>query len=190
MRYLPAPCGPHVAAPLSRRWARFTPLAVLLLAGCDLSMTEQPKYGPYAPSALWRDGTSARPLPAGTVAQGDIERERAEKTPPKVDAALLGRGRERYEAFCSPCHGLAGYGDGMVVQRGFPPPPSYHIERLRNADAWHFFDVQTKGYGVMYSYADRVSAEDRWAIAAYIKALQLSQYASLSLAPEAAEKVR
>ncbi len=169
---------------------RAAPLAALFLASCDLSMTQQPKYTAYAPSSFWPNGTSARPLPAGTVAQGDLEREAAEKKPPEVTPALLARGRDRYNAFCTPCHGISGYGNGMVVQRGFPPPPSYHIDRLRQMDGQYFYDVQTNGFGVMYSYADRVSVEDRWAIAAYIRALQLSQYASLAVAPEAAEKAR
>jgi mono/diheme cytochrome c family protein len=169
---------------------RIAPLAVLLLAGCDLSMTQQPKYPPYAPSSLWADGASARPLPAGAVAQGDLEREAQEKKPPEVTAALLARGQDRFNAYCSPCHGLSGYGDGMIVQRGFPPPPSYHIDGLRQVPGQFFYDVQTNGFGVMYPYADRVSVEDRWAIAAYIRALQLSQYASLAVAPEAKEKLR
>ncbi len=96
----------------------------------------------------------------------------------------LERGRERYNIFCSPCHDYTGSGHGMVVQRGFPPPPSYHIDRLRNAPVGHFFDVMTNGYGTMYSYASRVSVEDRWRIAAYIRALQLSEHATLNDVPE------
>ena len=170
------------------RWAFLLP--VLLLTGCDLSMTQQPKYKPEAPSKFWANGASARPIPAFTVAQGDLAREAAAKKPPEVTQALLARGKERFEAFCAPCHGLSGYGDGMVVQRGFPRPPSFHIPRLLNAGAQHFYNVQTKGFGVMYSYADRVSEEDRWAIAAYIRALQVSQFATLAMAPEAAEKLK
>ena len=169
---------------------RFAPLAVLLLAGCDLSMTQQPKYTAYAPSSIWPDGTSARPLPKGAVAQGDLAREAAQNKPPEVTAALLARGQDRFNSYCSPCHGLSGHGDGMVVQRGFPPPPSYHSDGLRQIDGQFFVNVQTQGFGVMYSYADRVSVEDRWAIAAYIRALQLSQYASVAVAPEAREKLR
>jgi mono/diheme cytochrome c family protein len=165
-------------------------LAVLLLAGCDVSMTQQPKYVPYAPSSFWANGTSARPIPANTVAQGDLEREAAEKTPPAATPALLARGQERYNTYCTPCHGIAGDGDGIVVQRGFPPPPSYHIDRLRAADGQYFFDIQTRGFGVMYSYADRVPAAERWAIAAYIRALQVSRYATLAMAPEAREKLQ
>jgi mono/diheme cytochrome c family protein len=165
-------------------------LAALLLTGCDLSMTQQPKYTPETPSQFWANGTSARPIPANTVAQGDLAREAAAKNPPPVTLALLARGQQRFDMFCSPCHGLSGYGDGMVVQRGFPHPPSFYSQRLLAADVRHFFNVQTKGFGVMYSYADRVSEADRWAIAAYIRALQVSQHATLAMAPEAAEKVK
>jgi mono/diheme cytochrome c family protein len=119
-----------------------------------------------------------------------LAREAAAKNPPPVTLALLARGQQRFDMFCSPCHGLSGYGDGMVVQRGFPHPPSFYSQRLLAADVRHFFNVQTKGFGVMYSYADRVSEADRWAIAAYIRALQVSQHATLAMAPEAAEKVK
>ena len=98
---------------------------------------------------------------------------------------MLERGQERFDIYCSPCHGRTGEGNGMIVQRGFPAPPSYHIERLRKAPVGHFFDVITQGYGVMYSYAQRVEPEDRWAIAAYIRALQLSQGAQLADLPVA-----
>ena len=118
------------------------------LAGCDLSMTEQRKLATYAPSTLWADGTSARPLPDHVVAQGAVERTAAEKTPPPVTTALLARGRERFDIFCAPCHGLAGDGDGIIVAHGFPAPPSYHIDRLLAAPAQHFYDVITDGYGV------------------------------------------
>jgi mono/diheme cytochrome c family protein len=98
--------------------------------------------------------------------------------------AVLKRGQERFGIFCAPCHGFAGHGDGMVARRGFPNPPSYHIDRLRNAPDAHFFDVITNGYGAMYPYADRVPPNDRWAIVAYIRALQLSQHATLDAVPE------
>ena len=163
---------------------------LFLVAGCDLSMTQQPKYAPESPSNFWANGTSARPIPAFTVAQGDLARDTAAKKPPEVTLALLTRGQQRFDMFCSPCHGLSGYGDGMVVQRGFPHPPSFYSQRLLAADVRHFYNVQTKGFGVMYSYADRVSEQDRWAIAAYIRSLQVSQHATLAMAPEAAEKVK
>ncbi|MEC9483441.1 MAG: cytochrome c, partial [Halomonas sp.] len=102
-----------------------------------------------------------------------------ETLPMPLTRKLLEHGQERFNVFCSPCHGRTGYGNGMVVQRGFPSPPSFHIERLREAPLRHFYAVITDGFGVMYSYADRVPLEERWAIAAYIQALQLSQYAEV-----------
>ena len=166
------------------------PICCCVLAGCDLSMTQQRKLKTYAPSTLWPDGTSARPLPAGVVAQGDVERAAAASKPPPVTETLLERGRERFGIYCAPCHGLAGDGDGVIVHHGFPAPPSYHDDRLLAAPAQHFFDVITHGYGVMYSYADRVDAHDRWAIAAYIRALQLSRRATVAEVPDAKEHVR
>jgi mono/diheme cytochrome c family protein len=156
-----------------------------LLAGCDVSMTEQRKFKTYSPAQLWSDGTSARPLPADVVAQGDQARAAVAATPPAVSDAVLARGRDRYDVYCSPCHGLAGDGDGIIVAHGFPQPPSYHVDRLLAAPAQHFVDVITRGYGVMYSYADRVEPHDRWAIAAYIRALQLSRRATVAQVPEA-----
>lgn len=99
--------------------------------------------------------------------------------PLPIDRRTLERGRERFDIYCSPCHGIVGDGDGMIVRRGFPQPPSYHTDRLRNAPDAHFYGVITSGYGMMYSYADRVAPRDRWAIVAYIRALQLSQDARL-----------
>lgn len=160
------------------------------LAGCDLSMTEQRKLTTYAPTSLWHDGTSARPLPDNVVAQGDVERAAAAKTSPPVTAELLARGRERYGIFCAPCHGLAGDGDGVIVAHGFPAPPSYHIDRLAAAPAQHFYDVMTDGYGVMFSYADRLDPHDRWAVAAYIRALQLSRRATVAEIPDASERIK
>ena len=164
--------------------------SAVTLAACDLSMTEQRKLTTYAPTKLWSDGTTARPLPRGVVAQGDVGRAAAAKDPPPVTVALLTRGRERFGIFCAPCHGLAGDGDGVIVQHGFPAPPSYHIDRLLAAPAQHFYDVMTNGYGAMFSYADRVPPRDRWAIAAYIRALQLSRRAAVAEVPDAAEKIR
>jgi mono/diheme cytochrome c family protein len=107
---------------------------------------------------------------------------------PVMDAALLARGRAQFDVFCAPCHARTGNGDGMIVQRGMPRPPSLHMDRLRTADDQHFFDVITNGYGIMYSYAARVPPHDRWAIVAYIRALQLSQNASLNEVPEEERK--
>jgi mono/diheme cytochrome c family protein len=160
------------------------------LAGCGLSMTDQRKLKTYAPTSLWKDGSTARPLPDHVVAQGDVQRAAEAKTPPPVTAALLERGRGRYDIFCSPCHGLAGDGDGVIVAHGFPAPPSYHIDRLAAAPAQHFYDVMTDGYGVMFSYADRLDPHDRWAVAAYIRALQLSRRAAVAELPDAAEHTK
>jgi mono/diheme cytochrome c family protein len=164
-------------------------LGFLTLTACDKSMTQQKRYRADAPSSLWSDGSSARRLPEHTVAQSDTVREDQASRPP-MTAALVARGRERYEIYCSPCHGLDGRGRGMVVERGFPQPPSYLEPRLVGAPGEHFYDVITKGYGVMFSYASRVSPRDRWAIVAYVRALQLSQHASLTQAPDAGERTR
>jgi mono/diheme cytochrome c family protein len=163
---------------------------MVVLAGCDVSMTQQRRYGTEAPAALWPDDTSARPLPDHVVAQGDLAREQDATHPSAATPALLARGRERYDIYCSPCHGFDGLGDGMVVQRGFPKPPSYLDPRLLAAPASTFYDAITNGHGAMYSYAARVAPRDRWAIIAYVRALQLSQHATLAQAPEAAEKLR
>ncbi len=163
-------------------------LAMPLLAACDLSMSSQKRFGTLTAADLWSDGAAARALPDGVVAQADADAV-AETTPPEVTPALLARGHERYDIYCAPCHGFDGSGDGTIVRRGFPRPPSYHSQALRTADARHFVDVIANGYGVMYSYAARVSPADRWAIAAYIRALQLSQNARLADVPDAREKL-
>ena len=165
-------------------------IMALTLAGCDQSMTQQKKYDAYARADIWADGTSARPLPAGTVARGDAARAAALAERPPLTMALLRRGQERYDIYCSPCHGLAGMGDGMIVQRGFPPPPSFESPRLRAASAEHVVDVITNGYGVMYSYAARVEPEDRWAIAAYVRALQAAGGVPVAVVPDAGDKLR
>lgn len=145
-------------------------LCALLTAGCD-NMANQPKVNPYE---VYHD--ASQPLPPMRNPPGTVARDQeAEPPPPPVTLALLERGRQRFNIDCSVCHGFAGFGDGMVVQRGFPAPPSYHIDRLRQAPIQHFYDVITNGYGVMYSYAQRVSPEDRWAIVAYIRALQAAE---------------
>jgi mono/diheme cytochrome c family protein len=152
-------------------------------------MTQQPKYATYAPSEVWTDGASARPLPDNVVALNEVAHSTQRSSPPPVTEALLERGKERFSIYCAPCHGLAGDGDSVIVAHGFPKPPSYHIDRLLAAPAQHFFDVISNGYGVMYSYASRVEIEDRWAIVAYIRALQLSRHATIAQAPEAKEKL-
>lgn len=183
-----------------RAGTRVLPMVLLvMLCGCERQMRnmyEQPKLRPLQGSTLWADGRASRPLPPDTVPQSAGElagtssgRQQtmlpasAAAASPPLSQALLARGRERFDIYCAPCHGLAGHGDGIVAQRGFPHPPSYHIDRLRNAPDSHLFDVITHGYGAMYPYADRVGVADRWAIISYIRALQLSQDATLDDVP-------
>lgn len=144
----------------------------LLLAGCTQHMADQPRLGPYAASAFFPDGAADRPPVAHTIAQ-DGPARRADRPP--MTRALILRGQERYAIACAPCHGLAGDGAGVIPAHGYPKPPTYHQPRLREADDAHFYDVITHGYGVMYPYANRVASADRWAIVAYIRALQVSQ---------------
>lgn len=143
-------------------------LATLPMLGCS-DMSNQPKQKTYRPL-----------VGPAEIPSGATPFEVREQPAPEISIALLERGHERYTIYCAPCHGPSGDGKGMIVQRGFPPPPSYHIQRLRDAPPQHFFDVITKGFGAMYSYAERVPPADRWAIAAYIRALQRSQSAPQS----------
>ncbi len=167
----------------------------LWLAGCRMDMHEQPKYLPYEPTTFFDDGRSERPVVPGTVARGQLRLDEllytgkengvlSNKFPFPITREDLERGRQRYNIYCTPCHDYTGSGRGIVVQRGFPPPPSYHIDRLRQAPVGHFFDVMTSGYGSMYSYASRIEPEDRWRIAAYIRVLQLSEHATVQDVPE------
>jgi hypothetical protein len=119
----------------------------------------------------------------GEVFASSFPSDLVKEFPYSVTRQMVHRGQERFEMFCTPCHGYAGYGNGMIVQRGLSPPPSFHIDRLRQAPVGHFFDVMTNGYGAMYSYAQRVSVDDRWAIASYIRALQASQSGTLTDVP-------
>jgi mono/diheme cytochrome c family protein len=144
------------------------------LAACD-QMSQQPRYDSYEPSSLFPDGKSLQAPPEGTVARDDPAWTMALRQRPAMSRALIDRGHQRYDIYCSPCHDFSGYGHGTVPARGFPQPPSLHIPRLRDAPSSYLVDVMTHGHGVMYSYADRVRPADRWAIAAYIRALQLSQ---------------
>ncbi|HZT68135.1 MAG TPA: cytochrome c [Terriglobia bacterium] len=187
----PAGCRIRPAAAL--RWASVALLG-LLMTGCRLDMHIQPKYRGLEPSSFFNDGRSARPVVPGTVARGELRTDEllytgkingqvANVFPFPITQKDLERGRQRFNIYCAPCHDYTGSGNGMIVQRGFPPPPSYHIDRLMKAPVGHFFDVITNGYGTMYSYADRVSPMDRWRIAAYIRALQLSQNASIKDVP-------
>ena len=180
--------------------------AVLLLGGCEKAaqnMYDQPRYKPLAASKVFDDGASALAPPPGTLAfsagpfaatssgrLGVDEVEAASaglaatEQPNVVDMTLLARGRERYGIYCAPCHSPVGDGDGFVARRGFPSPPTYHSDRLRAAPDRHFFDVISHGYGVMHGFADRVDPHDRWAIVAYVRALQLSQHAPAKDLPD------
>jgi mono/diheme cytochrome c family protein len=160
----------------------------MAVAGCGQNMTDQPKYQEYEPGPLFRDGRVLQAPVPGTVARDELEREKAVSEKPQLTAALLSQGREQFDIFCAPCHARTGEGDGMIVQRGMPRPPSFHIDRLRTADDRHFFNVITRGNGAMYTYAARVPPRERWAIVAYIRTLQLSQNASLDDVPEDARQ--
>jgi hypothetical protein len=171
-------------------------LCVIFTAGCPQEMANQPKYKPYAPGPFFGDGRSARPLVEGTVARGQAQLDEhlyigkiagmlADTLPFPVTRSLLERGQERYNIYCTPCHDHVGQGQGMVVRRGFRRPPSLHIDRLREAPIGYFFDVMTHGFGAMPDYAAQVTSHDRWAIAAYMRALQLSQHATLADVPVA-----
>jgi hypothetical protein len=146
-------------------------------------MATQPKNRPLSPSAFFADGRSERPLVENTVARGAIDNDVYGVSkdfvgfPPavRVDEKLLQRGEDRYKIFCTPCHGLQGNGEGMIAMRGMRRPPSYHSDRLRQAPNGYFYDVITNGFGAMYSYSERIPPLDRWAIIAYVRALQLSR---------------
>jgi mono/diheme cytochrome c family protein len=171
-------------------------LGILLLAACSGQMSHQPRQDPLDASSFWEDGRSSRDLVPGTVARGLLREDEhlyeaitdgvlAASFPFPVTMEVMARGQERYNIYCAPCHGHAGYGDGMIVQRGFTPPNSFHEERLRLAPEGYYFNVITNGFGAMYSYAYRIPAEDRWAIIAYVRALQFSQYAPVdALTPD------
>jgi hypothetical protein len=172
---------------------------VLLISApaCRQDMFNQPKVKPMARSDFFDDGISARLPVEGTVARGELRADRVFHTgigpdgkfvtalPVPLTRSLLLRGRERYDIFCSPCHSRVGDGRGMIVERGFKQPPSFHIDRLRTQPIGYFFDVVTSGFGQMSGYAAQVPPADRWAIAAYIRALQLSQHAPLQEVPAA-----
>jgi mono/diheme cytochrome c family protein len=163
-------------------------------AGCRQDMHDQPKYKPFRPSDFFGDDRSARPLVEDTVARGQLRADATYFTgkqgampvdvlPMSVTPALLRRGQQRYGIYCTPCHGQTGRGDGMVVQRGYRRPPSFHIDRLRNEKTGYFFDVITSGFGAMPDYAAQIAVPDRWAIVAYLRALQLSENARLEDVP-------
>jgi mono/diheme cytochrome c family protein len=161
--------------------------ALCAATGCRMDMQDQPRYEPDAASAFFADGRADRPQVEGVVARGRFHEDPAffrgqdaagqpvASLPVPVDAALLARGQQRYDIYCSPCHGRIGDGSGMIVERGYRRPASFHEQRLRDAPAGHFFDAISRGFGVMPSYAAQVPVSDRWAIVAYVRALQLSQ---------------
>lgn len=169
--------------------------AALVTGACRQDMHDQPRIKPLAEDTFFANGSGARVPPTGTVARGQLRADRELETGRHADDSLLAtlpaveearfehdrkayllRGRDRYEVFCSPCHGKTGAGDGMVVRRGFKQPSSYHVDRLRQAPIGYLFDVMTNGFAVMPSYAAQVPVQDRWAIAAYVRTLQLSQH--------------
>lgn len=159
---------------------RQLPLLLLVtLASCD-DMTHQPRYESYEKSGLFADRKALQAPPEGTIARDDPARAAALANRPAMSVALIERGRDRFDIYCTPCHDASGDGRGTVPARGFPAPPSFHSDRLRAAPSRYFVDVITHGHGVMYSYADRVEPGDRWAIAAYIRALQLSRHAPVA----------
>ena len=170
-------------------------LCALALSGCEEAirqdMANQPKNRPESPSDFFADGRSVRPMLENTVARGAIDDDVYNVAkdfagfPPavKVNAWLLERGQDRYKIFCTPCHGLQGNGEGMISMRGMKHPPSYHIDRLRQAPNGYFYDVMSNGFGAMYSYSERITPADRWAIIAYIRALQLSRNAKVADLP-------
>jgi hypothetical protein len=173
-------------------------LALAGLSACRQDMQDQPKYIPLRPSDFFLDGRSARPLSEGTIARGHLDADSAYYTgrgadgkfltdfPMPVTKEVLLRGQQRFNVYCSPCHDRTGSGNGMIVRRGYRRPPTYHSDRLREQPNGYFFDVITNGFGAMPDYSVQVHPQDRWAIVAYIRALQLSQQASINDVPASA----
>jgi hypothetical protein len=184
------PASPHVRALV------LAAVGLLLLAGagCRQDMQNQPHFIPLRPSSFWPDNRSARPLVAGTIPRGFLREDTllydgmvngkpATEFPFPVTMEVLARGRQRFNIYCTPCHSYLGNGDGMVPQRGYRHPPSFHTDILRNAPVGHLYDVITRGWGSMPDYREQITPVDRWAIVAYIRALQLSQHATLNDVP-------
>ena len=168
--------------------------ACIALVGCRQDMHDAPSYDPLQQTNFFADGAASRPLVPNTVARGQLRADEhlytgkingqvATEFPMPVTKQVLDRGQERFNVYCSPCHGRTGEGNGMIVQRGFRQPPSYHDERLRNVPVGYFFDVMTNGFGAMQDYSAQVTVPDRWAIAAYIRVLQLSRSATVNDVP-------
>ena len=170
-------------------------LPLVLAAGCTQRMADQPRYDPLQRSDMFPDLLSARPVPEGTIPRSQTDPDElfdtgmkagqlADEFPSPVTMELLERGRQRYDIYCTPCHDYVGTGNGMAARRGFKRfPPSFHNERLRTSPAGHFFDVITNGFGAMQPYANQLTVPDRWAIVAYIRALQLSQWTTIGDVP-------
>ena len=179
-----------------------TSVAIFAIAGCRQQMADQPHQRPLEPSNFFDDGMASRPVEPGTVARAGKEQnglrfhskvdgKLVDTFPFEVTMEVLARGQERYEIFCSPCHDRLGTGQGMIVRRGFTPARSFHDPRLRDAPAGHFFEVITQGFGQMPSYANQLSEQDRWAVIAYIRALQCSRNVRLDqLPPEDRAKMK
>jgi hypothetical protein len=174
-------------------------LACAALPACRQDMHDQAKLEPLEGSEFFADGRASRPLVPGVVPRGGLRLDQhyftgrtgevpADSFPHPVTREMLLRGRERYDIFCAPCHDRVGNGLGMVVRRGFRRPPSLHIDRLREAPPGYFVDVITRGFGAMADYSAQVPPADRWAITAYIRALQLSQNARIADVPPEARK--
>jgi mono/diheme cytochrome c family protein len=190
---------PTAESRIANRESRLARAAVVLalcalIGACRQDMHNQPKYRGLRASTFFTDGSSARPFVEGTVARGTLQEDEAfftgkidkiavKEFPFAIDEQVVNRGQERFNIYCSPCHDRTGGGNGMVVQRGYKQPPSFHIDRLRQADVGYFFDVMTNGFGAMPDYRAQIDARDRWAIVAYIRALQLSQHAAASDVP-------
>lgn len=169
-------------------------IALSAIAGCRQQMADQPRYDPLEASTFFKDGQSARPLPPGTVARGELRLDAhlyqgivggvpAKSFPFPVTLAVLQRGQERFNIYCAPCHSRTGDGDGMIVRRGLTRPPSFHSERLREVPPGHVFRVISEGLGAMPNYRQQIPPDDRWAITAYIQALQLSHNSSVADVP-------
>jgi mono/diheme cytochrome c family protein len=169
-------------------------LFLVALTGCRQKMADQPSYNPYEASQFFPDGMSARPRIEGTVARGELQDNPFLETgkingqvgngfPMAVNAELVDRGQSRFNIYCSQCHGRVGDGNGMIPARGYRHPPSFHTDKLRNAPTGHFFDVMTNGFGAMPPYRTMITVQDRWAIVSYIRALQLSQNATVADVP-------
>jgi mono/diheme cytochrome c family protein len=169
-------------------------LATIAVAACRQDMHDAPRYDPLEATTFFADGAASRQPVANTVARGQLNGDRhwyegvvdgrpAEAFPMPVTAEVMARGQERFNVFCAPCHGRTGEGNGMIVQRGFRQPPSFHADRLRDAPVGYFFDVITHGFGAMQDYSSSVPVADRWAIAAYIRALQRSRRGTVDDVP-------